>query len=300
MRPDNGMLFVWQRYSKWSQDKHVKRGEVDWVVKHTTEFPKAAQSWPWSAPLHISSGWGDRCPKRLGFVVHKIDICRVISIQLTHWQLLCCKKRIYYYYYSHFEEFVGHSDITERVARKDWGSGFPSHCSFQSFTNRLHSKGTVSSSFSLWRLLKKICKLYERGRWVKKTTLPTHCIGTRVLVTPNAFQHAPFDSFHPNSIRRETHGDQTTHGCSAGWRQLDAVWRKKCWVLTTQQVLFVAAQNNFSKLFLLYCLGSKALKDVAEWTLPGDAWNGWSRHAMRNTRSTAACSRPWEHLSILT
>lgn len=69
---------------------------------------------------------------------------------------------------------------------------------------------------------------YEE-RWVKKTTVPrpTSVPALASLGYPNTSQHAPSDSFHLSSTRKETRGDWTTHGCSAGhktaWCSLEEV-----------------------------------------------------------------------------
>lgn len=104
-----------------------------------------------------------------------------------------------------------------------------------------------------------------------------------VLVTPNTFQHALFHSFHPNSTRKDTHGQhmeckkpmvrgQHVDDAVQAARQLDAVWRtSKNSAKNTAGFVHSSPERLFyPKLFLLYCLGSQALKGTAL----GDAWNG--------------------------
>lgn len=96
---------------------------------------------------------------------------------------------------------------------------------------------------------------------MKKTRLPTHCTGARGSVTPNAFQHAllAHSIQTPPEEKLVVTGPHT--GAAQAARQLREIEYR---VLTTQQVLFAAAQNIFPKLFLLCCVGSKALEEVAE------------------------------------
>lgn len=129
-----------------------------------------------------------------------------------------------FYSYCHSGEFSGLSVITEGVARKGWWSGSPFH--FQSHTSRQQRNCVLQYSFI--GVITKDMQSYEE-RWVKKTTvpMPTSVPAVTSLGYPNTSQHAPSDSFHLSSARKETHGDRTTHGCSAGhktaWCSLEKV-----------------------------------------------------------------------------
>lgn len=309
------MLFVRHWSSKWSQEKCIKRADVDLdpMTQHTAKILQAAHIWVWSTLLLISAGWGNHCPKYLGFVVDKVSIYRVIRVQLTHWNF-CCKTIIdypslrakedffFYYHYSHFEEFAEHSAITVRVARKErlrqW------LCLPKVALPKLHQK-TAKKLCSPALLHGGYYKRYannvkrEEDGWRRQHCPSVSVAGSRLPQTHSSMPLLMHSIWTPPEKKLMVTGQHMD--AVQATRQLDAGWRNKGRVLTTQQVLLCGSPEQFffSKLFLLYCVGSKAPKGVAEWTLPGDTWDGRSRHAMRN-RPTTACSPPWGHLSFLT
>lgn len=157
------MLFVRHWSSKWSQEKCIKRADVDLdpTTQHTAKILQAAHIWVWSTLLLISAGWGNHCPKYLGFVVDKVSIYRVIRVQLTHWNF-CCKTIIDYPSLRAKEDFFFIITIIltlrnllgtqlsqkELQEKKDWGSG--SACQkwhFQSYTKRQQRNSVLQHSF---------------------------------------------------------------------------------------------------------------------------------------------------------
>lgn len=215
------MLLVWQQYSKWSHDKGIKCRDVDWDL--TSQC---------TSECYSSLVW-ESLPK-IPWICCRQWAYTVVEVQLAHWKLclknikaeLKRKKKVIFNFYSycHSGEFSGLSVITEGVARKGWWSGSPFH--FQSHTSRQQRNCVLQYSFI--GVITKDMQSYEE-RWVKKTTvpMPTSVPAVTSLGYPNTSQHAPSDSFHLSSARKETHGDRTTHGCSAGhktaWCSLEKV-----------------------------------------------------------------------------
>lgn len=203
----------------------MKCWDVDWdlISQCTSEC---------HPPVCHCTWWGNLCPKSLGFVAgseHK-PLLRSSwhtgnNVAKTSNLTFLKKKEIFnFYYYCHSGEFSGLSVIMKEVARKGWWSGSPFH--FQSHTNRQRRNCVLQYSFI--GVITKDMQSYEE-RWVKKTTVPrpTSVPALASLGYPNTSQHAPSDSFHLSSTRKETRGDWTTHGCSAGhktaWCSLEEV-----------------------------------------------------------------------------
>lgn len=198
------------------------------MTQHTAKFLQAAHIWVWSTPLLISAGWGNHCPKYLG-LVDKVSVGRVIRVQLMHWQLCCktimkylslrAKEDIYIFLLSLFSlwgicwALSYHRRSCKK--RKIEAVALPSKSGTSKVTPK-DSKETVLQH-SFMGVITKDMQIMQRERKMgEEDNIAHHSFSSRVSVATNTFQHAPPDAFHLNSTRKETHGDRTTHGCSAG------------------------------------------------------------------------------------